>query len=110
MKMPGFERAYIEQDKILGYLLSNTHPVGYLKARFFNRLGFDCHSADRFSLALLEIAQTNEVFKVVTGEFGIKYIIHGTLITPLNMPVTIVTVWICEKPNADPRLITTYPL
>lgn len=33
--MPNAEHAIIEQGKLEGYLLSEVHPVGRFKARFF---------------------------------------------------------------------------
>jgi hypothetical protein len=44
--LPNAETAIIDSAKLHGYLLSQSHPIGRFKARFFNALGF---SADRFS-------------------------------------------------------------
>ena len=40
MKIPNPESAVIDAEKIRDYLLSSTHPVGRLKAVFFNALGY----------------------------------------------------------------------
>ena len=109
MRMPNSENAHISQDKILGYLLSEIHPIGYLKARYFSSLGFNALSANLFSSELLKIARENDVAKVVTGEFGIKYIINGEINSPKHMSAMITTVWISHTNDLIPRLITAYP-
>ena len=45
MLLPNADRAEIDPEKLRGYLLSNAHPVGRFKARFFTALGF---SAERW--------------------------------------------------------------
>jgi len=41
MKIPGAERAVLDDAKISDYLLSRDHRVGSAKARFFEQLGFN---------------------------------------------------------------------
>ena len=40
MLLPNAELAEIDPQKLHGYLLSKTHPVGRFKARFFAALGY----------------------------------------------------------------------
>jgi hypothetical protein len=40
MRIPGADRAVVDEAKIRHYLLSPEHPVGDPKARFFKALGF----------------------------------------------------------------------
>ena len=40
MQLPWHERAIVEPEKIRDYLLSRAHPVGRIKAAFFESLGF----------------------------------------------------------------------
>jgi hypothetical protein len=40
VKTPNLERALVEPEKLHGYILSTTHPVGQLKATFFLGLGY----------------------------------------------------------------------
>ncbi len=40
MKLPHRENAYVPAAKLFDYLLSETHPVGRLKSRFFRSAGF----------------------------------------------------------------------
>jgi hypothetical protein len=41
MKLPHADRAEVDPGKLGRYLLSETHPVGKAKARFFREAGFD---------------------------------------------------------------------
>ena len=45
MRLPTADLAEIDPQKLHGYLLSQTHPVGRFKARFFAALGY---SAERW--------------------------------------------------------------
>ena len=40
MRLPNADQAAIEPQKLHGYLLSPSHPVGRFKARFFTALGY----------------------------------------------------------------------
>ena len=40
MKLPRSLEAIVPERKLTGYLLSETHPVGRAKAKFFRALGF----------------------------------------------------------------------
>jgi hypothetical protein len=40
MVLPLAENAFVDQSKIVDYLLSMTHPDGQAKARFFIAFGF----------------------------------------------------------------------
>jgi hypothetical protein len=41
LRLPTAEPVRIDEEKVRGYLLSPTHPVGRFKARVFARLGFE---------------------------------------------------------------------
>ena len=41
MNLENKEQAYIPVAKLLDYLLSETHPVGKSKAKYFRSLGFN---------------------------------------------------------------------
>ena len=56
MKLPGGDRAYVPPRKLLGYLLSSSHPVGGSKARFFRAVGFDDANVGVLERGLIVIA------------------------------------------------------
>jgi hypothetical protein len=110
MKLPLAEYAFVDQSKIVDYLLSTTHPDGQTKARFFIGLGFDPNHWQKLAAALREVGTSNEVSASVQSAYGIRYVVDGVLDTPSNRSPRVRTVWILEPSNAGPRLITAYPL
>lgn len=93
--------------KIVNYLLSDAHPEGRFKARFFRQHGFD----DPASLAeaLRNIARGGRVTIQLATDFGQIYVVDGEAETPRGISVPLRTVWIREHGSAVPRLVTAYP-
>ena len=109
MKLPNNESAYVQQPKIVSYLLSEAHPVGKSKAKFFRSLGFDESNTELLIHGLLNIARFHDLTKILETIHGTKYVIVGDLHTPRNRVVTILTVWIVDAGTAAPRFITARP-
>ncbi len=109
MKLPNSENAYIPLLKLKGYLLSETHSVGRSKAKFFRSLGFNEGNIEILKQGLIAIARSEEVIEAIASEHGVKYIIDGLLVTPLEISVKMRTVWIIDKGQTHPRFVTAYP-
>lgn len=109
MQLPNRENAYIQPIKLTGYLLSETHPVGKSKAKFFRELGFNESNLNILEQELLSLARFHEVADMVSTIHGTKYAIAGTINTPINRPVSILTVWIVDSGQENPRFITARP-
>ena len=58
MKLPNWEKAYIQPQKLTGYLLSETHSVGRSKAKLLRAFGFNEKTAKMLEQVLLEMIQT----------------------------------------------------
>lgn len=97
-------------EKLREYLLSETHPVGKSKAKFFRSLGFNETNIEDFIEGLLTIAKSEKVEKVISTKYGVKYIIDGIIHTPIGSIVEIRTIWIVEKGLEYKRFITAYPI
>ena len=110
MKLPYRKKAHIPQEKLTSYLLSETHPVGSAKSRFFRELGFNESNIDEFTKALLKIARANDVNEERKFEYGINYAINGIIETPTRRKVTITTVWFAQNAKSAPRFVTAYPV
>ena len=110
MKLPDKEKAYIPLLKIKDYLLSETHPIGKSKAKFFRSLGFNELNIDLLKQGLLTIAQIEDVKEAVSSMHGVKYIIDGLIQTPAGETVKVRTIWIIDKGQTHPRFVTTYPV
>ena len=96
-----------QANKLSGYLLSE---VGRGKARFLQIHGFTERDQDRLSIALLELARTEEINDVFETPYGTKYIIEGMIPTPPGGSINLRTVWIVEPDGPGPRFVTAYPI
>jgi hypothetical protein len=110
MKLPNSNRALISRDKLINYVLSETHTTGKFKAKFFRKLGFNETNFQIFENSLLKLAKAEEVKEETTSQFGKKYILEGEINSPLGKIVKVRTVWIIEKNQKEPRFITIYPV
>ena len=109
MKLPYLERIYVSIEKLNDYLLSDTHPIGKWKARFFKSLGFDKSNIEMLEKTLISIAQSNEISESIKTTYGVKYIIDGTVHTPKKV-IKLRTVWVIEKEEKIPKFVTAYPI
>jgi hypothetical protein len=109
MRLPGAETAVVPVEKLVGYLLSLSHPVGRSKAVFFRSLGYDETNADLLAVGLISIVADNEVIETETTAFGTKYAVEGPLVTPGGVTTTLRTVWMIRTGEAAPRFVTAYP-
>ena len=109
MKLPNSDLVLVEKDKIVNYLLCLDHPDGGSKARFFQRFGFTMEAWSALAKALCRHGQENEVIIKMESPYGMRYIVEGLLETPKGRRPRIRTVWIVEKEEKAPRLITAHP-
>jgi len=109
MQLPNRLQAYIPSEKLSAYLLSETHAVGKAKATFFRALGFDETNMHILEHGLLTLAHSATVQEVVSSPHGVKYVMEGVLETPSGIAPRILTVWILETGETNPRFVTAYP-
>ena len=109
MKLPNYEKAYVPEQKLTEYLLSETHAVGKSKAKYFRTLGYDDTNYRQLGEALADIAKSNEIVQEVVTSYGTKYIVDGQLSTPAGISVRVRTIWIAESANDPPKFVTAYP-
>ena len=106
--MPNADHAIIEQGKLEGYLLSEVHPVGRFKARFFAGLGFTADNWRELDAALrsqhLPESATPGPFDAFGQSFTIRAILKGP---GGSAPVT--SVWFVRTGEAVARFVTAYP-
>jgi hypothetical protein len=108
-KLPNADRAVIDDKKITGYLLCDTHHVGGPKSAFFKRFGFSSDRPEELAGALLAHAAACEVQKMITSSRGTKYEISGPLQAPDGRLPLIESVWILLAGDSVPRLVTAVP-
>ncbi len=107
--LPGGERAVVPPAKLADYLLSETHPVGRAKARYFRAAGFDERNTADLATGLLAIARTAAVIEEVPSPHGVKYVLDGTVAAPNGDTLRLRTIWIVEPVVGYPRFVTAYP-
>lgn len=110
MFLPNKELVVIPSDKLKDYLLSDSHPIGRSKARFFKALGFSASNLSELDKAIRDLIQTQAVQQTISTAYGTKYIINGMLKGDDKQGHLIRTVWIIEDEGESPRLVTAYPI
>ena len=90
MVLPNADRAQIDPDKLRGYLLSSTHPIGRFKARFFNALGFSADTWQELEQAFRIQHLTQDAQLADTTKEGQKYTIRAILIGPNGQAAAVV--------------------
>ena len=108
MKLPNANDVDIDEQKIVGYLLSRSHPVGRFKARVFAALGFDDANAGAFTIEIRRIAAEGHVSATEDTRFGRKYTVYGELKGPEGS-AQVATGWFQGPGQSRVRLITVRP-
>lgn len=109
MKLPHRENIFVTRTKITHYLLSESHPIGASKAKFFKSLGFDRNNISPFITSLKNIAKKENVFNTRESIHGTNYSVEGVLKGSQGKS-RVVTVWFIQKDTNTPRFITAYPV
>lgn len=109
MKIPEFQNASVDGNKVTGYLLSEAHQNGRHKARFFKRFGFSAERPEALQEALKNHA-SNDYIKAEHTAFGVRYIIEALLESPDGRNPPVRSVWFSSTEGTSPRLVTAYPV
>ena len=107
--LPNAVQAYVEEKKITGYLLSDTHPQGRSKAVFFRAFGFVPAQWQELAAALVAQGAAGTVVSTLVRPDSTQYAVEGELSALDGRAPRIRTVWEVRPEDARPRLITAYP-
>lgn len=110
MHLPNNAVLQIEEAKLRNYLLSESHPTGRAKARFFESFGFSIGQWSELRDALIEHIRSNPVVYSEDTGFGRKYIVDGELYTPDGREPRVRAVWFVRSEESQLRFVTAYPL
>ena len=110
MRLPNLEAAVVPEEKIIQYLLSETHRDGRHKAAFFLAFGFTTGDSQTLAAALEKHASDHEVARAEGTPFGTRYVVEGTIETPDGRTPRIRSVWFLDTDQDTPRFVTAYPL
>jgi hypothetical protein len=109
VKLPNSDQAVVPDAKLVGYLLSASHPQGRDKARFFTHHGFRADEPDVLRRALLEVASAADV-EVTVFAYGTKYVGEGDVVAPNGRTLRLRTVWVISDDGQPPAFVTAYPV
>ena len=101
--------AILDDKKITQYLLSTVHPTGASKAKFCMSFAFSPGNWAAPKSALLNHPLNNPVTSQTSNPFGQKFEVSCSLVAPDGRNPCIISVWIIEPPDSNPRFITAYP-
>lgn len=107
--LPNREHAVVPRPKIADYLLSNAHPDGQSKARFFTRFGFSAARWEVLAAALRRHASDHLVVRIEPSPFGQRYVIEGILHAPDGRTPLVRSIWFIATGGEVPWLVTAYP-
>ena len=110
MRLPDGDRAEVPDEKLTGYLLSESHPIGRWKSDFFARFGYTARNAAALRGALLKLAAESEVTETVATPHGTKFVVDGYIVGAAGSRVGLRTIWITPDVGSRPRFVTAYPL
>lgn len=95
--------------RLQAYLLSQTHPVGRFKARFFAALGY---SAERWQEFEADLRAQHLSQDATPGEImpeGQLFTIRAILKGPNAQSAVVLSVWFIAAVGGVPRFVTAYP-
>jgi hypothetical protein len=108
--VPNVSAAFVDPQKLNGYLLSPDHPVGRNKSRVFASCGYTQQNADELIAELKRILRHGQLVDVIESVYGSKYIVRGDLRCSSGNVLGIRTVWIVEADIGVPRFVTAHPV
>lgn len=98
MQLPHGDRVRIDDRKVREYLLSDTHPVGRHKRRFFEAVGFPRERPEELVQAIRFVAAHGTVSRRLVSQHGTRYIVDAAVASPTKTIVVLRTVWVGEDP------------
>lgn len=103
---PNWDHAIVPETKLTDYLLSETHPDGKSKAKFFLRHGYTAATLER---DLKKAARTGSIVEEEDNPHGTKFALVSKLVSPVGTPIRVRSIWVLEPDEVAPRLVTAYP-
>jgi hypothetical protein len=108
VRLPNFNKALVEIEKLRDYSLNPLHPEGKHKARVFAAsLGFTAPDAAKLRALVLAAVLTHDASFGRTDEHGDRYTVDFET-QGLRDMVTIRTAWIIGRAETVPRLVSCY--
>ena len=110
MKVPNVDRVIIPREKVVDYLLSETHPDGRPKAAFFARFGYVREFWETLTETLRQHVTDHDVARTEDSPFGTRYVVEGIITAPDGRTPRLRSVWFIRTGENTPWFVTAYPL
>lgn len=108
MKLPNGDLAAVDDAKVLGYILSETHPQGRDHAKLFRLLlGIDASNHQVLVSALKDAARNADAKPGKRSPYGQKFEVRFQM-TARGRSFTVLSVWMIPLEDGVPRLVTAY--
>jgi hypothetical protein len=109
MRIPNSDQAIIEPSKLTEYLLNIDHKRGGSKAKLLIQFGYSTDNWERLEADIRQFHLTQDVTVIKETDYGARYEISSSLMTPIDRPLVVKTVWQIDIGTDVPRLITLVP-
>jgi len=109
VQLPNVYNAYVDDRKVRDYLLNPGHPQNNGKANFFQSFGFSQQHWLILRDALHFHPVTNPVAKISPNQYGTRYTVRCSLLSPDGRNPCITTIWVINALTTAPELVTAYP-
>ena len=107
-KLPNFQNAVIEIEKLHDYCLNPEHPAGKNKARVFQSvLGITRDDSEELKEQILQGIRKTAAIERGNDNYGKRYTVQAT-IRNLDKEAEVITGWIIKHGEDFPRFITCY--
>jgi hypothetical protein len=100
--------ATVPREKVTGYLLSASHPIGRYKAAFFATLGYSADAPEVFERDISNLLGA-EILEPKATKYGSQFVSRGLLTGPNGRRAYVRAIWIILSGEHSPRLVTAYP-
>ncbi|MDO9287731.1 MAG: hypothetical protein Q7T83_02945 [Thermodesulfovibrionales bacterium] len=108
-RLPNYEKAIIDPNKIRNYILSFEHPIGRFKAAFFKGMGYTRENWEQFINDIRRYHLQLDAKPTEKNKYGQKYEINGLINGPNGKILMLRSVWIVLESEDIARFITIYP-
>jgi hypothetical protein len=110
MKLPNFESAFIDRNKLWNYSLNPQHDRGKHKAKLFAAiLDLDSNSGEILQALILDAIPVYEAILGLSDQYGQRYIVDFPISRNQNT-ANVRTTWIVRPTEDFPRLVSCYIL
>jgi hypothetical protein len=107
--LPNYQNAVLPREKLEKYVLDPTNSVGKHKAVVFeSALGFVQSNWDLLAKAMLDNLPYYEAVLGRQDGYGQRYNVTMPITGPNGKTADVLTAWIIDTGEVDPRFVTAY--